>query len=285
MQNAQIDHRLEQMQTSGYCILPNVIPPDRCATIRDSLLETVRRERHKYANAPAKVAFTPSIINHDQSFAEYLADEELLALIGRLLGEHLRISFTSAIINEQGNARGGWHADWPFNQKNAGHIPAPYPDVVMHITTLWMLSPFEAENGGTLILPGSHRRPSNPTALAGAVSGDHLSNLPGQHEEIAEETSATGSAGSVLVMDSRLWHATAPNSADEPRVALAVRYAPWWLNLEVLRPESNERKHMCDESGKTENVVPSIDPHIYDHLPTNVQPLFRHWVGPRERDD
>jgi hypothetical protein len=69
------------------------------------------------------------------------------------------------------------------------------------------------------------------------------------------------------------------NSADEPRVALAVRYAPWWLNLEVLRPESNERKQMCDESGKTENVVPSIHPDVYDHLPTNVQPLFRHWVG------
>lgn len=282
MQNSQLDHRLEQMRTSGYCILQNVIPPDRCATIRESILETVRQERHNYANAPAKVGFTPSLINHNQSFVEYLADVELLELIGRLLGEHLRISFTSAIINEPGNARGGWHADWPFNQKNAGHIPVPYPDVVMHITTLWMLSPFEAENGGTLILPGSHRRGTNPTAIAAARSGDDLSDLPGPHEEVPGETSATGSAGSVLIMDSRLWHATAPNSADEPRVALAVRYAPWWLNLEVLRPESAERKHMCNESGKTENVVPSIAPNVYDRLPANIQPLFRHWVGPRE---
>ena len=27
------------------------------------------------------------------------------------------------------------NADWPFNQKNAGHVPSPYPDAVMHLTT------------------------------------------------------------------------------------------------------------------------------------------------------
>ena len=47
--------------------------------------------------------------------------------------------------------------DWPFNQHNAGHIPAPYPDIVAHLTTLWMLSPYTPENGATIIVPGSHR--------------------------------------------------------------------------------------------------------------------------------
>ena len=268
MHDSQLDRLLSQMQISGCCILENVIPLDRCAAIRESVRETVCRQRQNYSNAPENVGFTPSIINHDQSFAEYLADETLLTLIGRLLGPHIRISFTSAIINEPRNNRGGWHADWPFNQNNAGHVPAPYPDALMHITTLWMLSPFEAENGGTLVLPGSHRSPTNPTAPDG----------PDPKEAYVGEINAAGSAGSVLVMDSRLWHATAPNQTGESRVALAVRYAPWWLNLEVLRPESDERKRMCDEAGAVENVVPSIRRHVFERLPKNVQPLYHHWV-------
>jgi len=79
-------------------------------------------------------------------------------------------------------------------------------------------------------------------------------------------------------MDSRLWHATAPNHTDKPRVALAVRYAPWWLNLDVLRPESDERRRMCDEAGATDNIVPSIHSDVYEQLPPEVQPLYRHWI-------
>jgi hypothetical protein len=65
-------------------------------------------------------------------------------------------------------------------------------------------------------------------------------------------------------------------------VALAVRYAPWWLNLEVLRPESGERKRMCDESGRSDNLVPSIRRDVFESLPSNVQPLYRHWLAENE---
>ena len=149
----EFDQLVLQFQSSGYCVLPNVIAALDCESIRDNVSQAVDRQRQQYVNAPNNVGFTPSIINHDQSFADYLADDRVLAFVQHILGHNIRISFTSAIINE----RGGWHADWPFNQKNAGHLPAPYPDTVMHITTLWMLSPFRQENGGTLVLPGSHR--------------------------------------------------------------------------------------------------------------------------------
>lgn len=257
-----------ELQASGFCVLPDVIPSDACEAIRESVIRAVHRQRENYPDAPLNVGFTPSIVNHDQSFVEYLAHDRLLALAEAVLGHNLRISFTSAIINEPGNERGDWHADWPFNQKNAGHVPAPYPDAVMHLTTLWMLSPFGPENGGTLVLPGSHRMPTNPTC----------SDSVDCQKRFASETNVRGSSGSVLVMDSRLWHATAPNRADEPRVALAVRYAPWWLNLEVLRPGSEERKRMCEEAGQTDNVVPSIKHSVFAGLPSQVQQLYRHWV-------
>ena len=269
MPPADKQQQLLQMQINGYCILEDIIPQDECAVMRELVSAAVERERSGYPGAPRNVGFVPSLVNHDQSFVEYLAAPRLMGLLGKLLGEHLRISFTSAIINEPANERGKWHADWPFNQNNAGRVLAPYPDALMHITTLWMLSSFREENGGTLVLPGSHRCSTNPTAEDG----------PDPFERFPAETNASGDPGSVLVMDSRLWHATAPNRSSQPRVALAVRYAPWWLNLEVLRPESDERRRMCDESGRSDNIVPSIRPEVYASLPENVQPLYRHWVA------
>ena len=78
------------------------------------------------------------------------------------------------------------------------------------------------------------------------------------------EMQATGAAGSVLILDSRTWHATAPNRTDKPRVGMAVRYAPWWLNLDVLMPGSDERARIVDETGGNENEVAAVSPAIYE---------------------
>ncbi|MEO2045089.1 MAG: phytanoyl-CoA dioxygenase family protein [Pirellulales bacterium] len=259
---------IDDVREKGYCLIENVVPEDCCAEIRQRLLKVVEHQRSSIA--PERVGFVPSVINHDQSFAPYLADLRLMQVATSLLGHGLRISFTSVIVNEPGNARGGWHADWPFNQNNAGHIAPPYPDAIFHLTTLWMISPFNAENGGTLVVPGSHRRLTNPT------HSDHDVEVG---ETIPTEINVAGPIGSVLLFDSRLWHSTSPNQTDDSRVALAVRYAPWWLNLEVLRPESDERQWLCSQTGNNENLVPSIEPDVYEQLPANVQPLYRHWLA------
>ena len=195
-----------------------------------------------------------------------------MAVIEGLLGPHARISFTSALINEPGNPRGNWHGDWPFNAQRAGHLPSPYPvDVIFHITTLWMISPFNEETSGTYFIPGSHKRSSNPT---GGPEENWTKPIEG-------EMNVTGSTGSVLIFDARLWHAVSVNHSDKPRVAVGIRFAPWWLNLDILMPGSEERKMMADELGLKENEVPRLNWKIYDNLPNEVKPLYRHWLHDR----
>jgi len=261
-----IRQALETIARDGFCIQKGIVPVDQVESVRQSVLAAAQEHRQK--DAPAQIAFVPSLLRYDHSAAPYLAANRLLQLVEALLGPHLRISFVSAIINERGNQRGDWHADWPFNQRNAGHIPSPYPDALFHLTTLWMLSPFSAENGATLVVPQSHRSPNNPT-------GDNGIDPRAPHPD---EVHVSGQAGDVLVFDSRLWHASAPNTTANPRVALAVRYAPWWLNLEVLRPGSDARRRMVDETGGKENEVPSLGRASFEALPIALKPLLRHWV-------
>ena len=257
---------LLHLEINGWCVVEDVIPEDKVEVISQSVEKTV--EAHGTYTGVEGVGTRKGLLAFNQSFAPYLADKRVLGIAEALFGPHVRISFTTAHINYPGNVRGALHSDWPFNQNNAGHIPAPYPDAVIHLTTLWMLSPFTHETGGTLVVPGSHRSPNNPSGNNGV---DPLEPYP-------TEMQATGAAGSVLILDSRTWHATAPNKAEKPRVGMAVRYAPWWLNLDVLMPGSDERARIVDETGGNENEVAAVSPAIYEALPEDVKPLYRHWV-------
>ena len=258
---------LHHLQLDGWCVLKNIIPPAKVDAIHHTTAATVAR--HRNPDAPAHIGHLPGYINYDLSLAPYLASNPILELVSAALGPNCKISFTTGTINYPGNGRGNWHADWPFNQSNAGHIPTPYPDALMHLTTIWMLSPFTVDNGATLVVPGSHRSTNNPTG-----------NLDLEmHAPYPTETHTTGPAGSVLVMDSRLWHASAPNTTIAPRVAVVVRYAPWWLDTRILNPGSDTRAQLVDEPGLKENSVPLMPATVYKKLPIMTQKLFRHCVA------
>jgi len=256
------------LQMNGFCLLENVIPAEMCADLRDRLMAISQRKREE-TPAATKISFVPGVINYDQSFALWLADDRILALATDLFGPHVRISFTSSITNEPGKQRTNWHADWPFNQNNAGHVPAPYPDRVMHLTAITMVSPFTVVNGGTLVVPGSHRFSSNPSDAGLGIDP----NCP-----YPTEYRVTGDPGTTLLFDSRVWHCSPANPSNAPRVALVARYAPWWLNLAILDPDSNLRRQMVTEPGLNNNIVPRIPRTVYATLPEKVQPLYRHWV-------
>jgi ectoine hydroxylase-related dioxygenase (phytanoyl-CoA dioxygenase family) len=141
---------------------------------------------------------------------------------------------------------------------------------MMHLSSIWMLTRFGDDNGGTFVWPGSHRFPNNPAT--GSVSGiDQDASHP-------EERQAMGPAGSVLLYDSRLWHAVAPNRSEESRVALIVRYAPWWLNLTpTMRGTPDHERMVLETGGKNYDAIP-IRRDVFERLPGRVKPLYRHWV-------
>ena len=277
-----VDALRRQIERDGFCVVEGVIPAGEVQAINAELLAALEGNRERSEGELAKtrsrghrigtpgVAVLKQAINEVQSFAPYLADRRVLDIVEAFFGAWARISCTDCVANMPGNARGYWHADWPYNQTNASHIPAPYPDAVLHLSTIWMLTPFSAETGGTLVVPGSHRWPRNPAA------GD----MPEVDNEAVYPTErhVEGPAGSALVYDSRLWHAVAANRSDQPRVALIVRYAPWWLNLNPTLVGRPEHQAMVVETGGKNYEMEPLDREVFERLPGEVQPLYRHWV-------
>ena len=261
------DLRQEQLLSQGYCYMEDVIPPERLESLRSS----VARDVWSNSVLDRPTGYVPGFLRFNQAIAPYVADQRILGLAESLFGQHVRISMLTGTVNAPGIPRGALHADWPYNQTGAARIPAPYPDLVMHLTTMWMLTDFTEENGATIIVPKSHRRPDHPRK-GGMFEADPM--LPQ-----ADEKRLVGKAGTVAVMDSRLWHAVAPNVSADERVAVIVRYAPWWLNLNTLRPGSSDRQQIVESVNGRDSQVPPLPPEVFEGLPVSAKPLLQHAVA------
>lgn len=276
------DAVVSEIREQGYSVVRNVIPDVELSAIGQELraaqerrdtesraeLEQIRSRGHRVG--AAGVGVLKQAINETQCFAPYVADPRLVGIVEAFFGDFVRISCTDCVVTHSGSERGPWHADWPYNSTNTTHVKAPYPDAVMHLSTIWMITDFTADNGATTLLPKSHLRDSNP--VDGGMQGVNADgDLDGQQRAI-------GSAGSVLVYDSRLWHAVAANRSDDVRIALVIRYAPWWLNLTPTMRGTPDNERMVQEiGGKSYDAIP-LKRDVFDRLPANVKPLYRHWV-------
>ncbi|MEE2658452.1 MAG: phytanoyl-CoA dioxygenase family protein [Candidatus Latescibacterota bacterium] len=282
VRNTDIERAVGGIERDGFTLLEEVIPAAEIGSIRNDVVAAQARhheESEALKNAIRKaghrvgvegVASMRGVINKTQSFAPYLVDERVIGVARHFFGEHIRISCTDCVVNLPDCGRGYWHADWPYNQTNASRIPTPYPQAVLHLSSIWMISDFNTDNGGTLLVPGSHRVLQNPSS-AELPDVDRDAPYP-------TEVHATGWAGSVLMYDSRLWHAVPSNNSDEARVALIIRFAPWWLSLEPTRPNSPEHTAMVVEAGGKDYASPLLKAEVFTALPEAVKPLYRHWV-------
>jgi len=278
--NDMVKNIVETVKIEGGIVLKNVIPPDRASTLAKYVLDTELNER-KNTDAQKKsirdkghrisAKGIGSVSKFDSilpELAAYLSDDRIVRAAENLLGVNFRISTIGGLVNFPGNQRGYWHSDWPFNQTVASNVPAPYPNIVMHLSSLIMLTEFSSVTGGTLIVPKSHLTPNNPS---GKMDVDANARHP-------NEINVTGNPGDVFFYDSRLWHAVAENKGDAPRVAISVRYAPWWLNLNVQQDGHRDRQRIVLDIDGKDSITPRISQYTYNKLPEKAKTLFTHLV-------
>ena len=273
------------MQIDGFCVIPDVIPKDEVPHVLGSVERTTKKlqpdrfpedgeEPGQWTDPDliknGKEARPRGLLNHDQSFVPYLAEPHLAGALEGLLGPHYLAQDCGVAIG-MGTLRRGLHTDWPYNRKDDSaylklcQCPVEVPVL---INTLWMLTPFTEENGATAVVPGSHRYGKFPGT---DVDLDRFARYP-------TELQATGEAGSVLMLDGRTWHSVMPNNSGKRRSCLILRWIPWWFNMGLCREGSLEREYWIDELGAGTRREPLVKREVYDRLPSNVQPLYRHWV-------
>jgi ectoine hydroxylase-related dioxygenase (phytanoyl-CoA dioxygenase family) len=75
--------------------------------------------------------------------------------------------------------------------------------------SIWLIDDFTEDNGATRVVPGSHRIGMRPAHL--------MDNTEDKHPD---EIKILGEAGTVVIVNSHLWHSGTTNMTDQPRRAL-----------------------------------------------------------------
>lgn len=218
----------------GYCKVDGAIAPDQVAVLRDRVLDQAEGER--LAGIAQKTQSGQNInccVNKGRCF-ELLIEQDprvvqggpvVEQLVEEALGPGWICTSLIAAISLRGGVPQALHQD-------QGIAPdSPHP---LTVNLLTPLTDVDESNGGTLLIPGSHR------VLADAVrTGQPVGTLPPAINLDAE-------AGTIVIIDGRLLHSTGINHTDTPRIVMlngmqigALRQQENWM-LSV-RPEVLER--------------------------------------------
>lgn len=126
--------------------------------------------------------------------------------------------------------------------RDGGIYPIRFPGIPMTLATIWALTDFTADNGGTNVVPGSHRWP---------------------HERAPRPDEAVPTVmprGSVLIYTSSFFHGSGANRSNGVRRGMALHYNLGWLRQE-------------------ENQYLSLPPDIARALPPELQRLVGYDFG------
>jgi ectoine hydroxylase-related dioxygenase (phytanoyl-CoA dioxygenase family) len=211
------------LETFGYVVIERAIAPEAVRAIRERLYDCERRARRGEA-LPAGMRQTESKPDHfavvnlpaaDPAFLDYVADERLVAMAREAIGHDVRLVQSDGHIRRSGafNFRHYFHRD---NRLELGH----YANGMYHypfIKTLTALDDVGPDDGGTCVIPGSHKcspELDQDDMIAAAEADPRLI-----HQVVAP-------AGSTLLFYESLLHTPGINRSGRVRPMIIAGYMP-----------------------------------------------------------
>jgi ectoine hydroxylase-related dioxygenase (phytanoyl-CoA dioxygenase family) len=214
-----------ELDELGYTLLPNWIPAELLAELRATVARLYAIEG---SNAGSEFRLEPgclrlaNLVDKGAIFSRVISAPELLALVRHVIGPDFKLSSLNCRTALPGSSPQPLHADM-------GGIPDERGNWVCNV--LWMLDDYTPDNGPLRVVPGSHRWKRLPQ-----------SELPDLRASHPAEKTVTAPAGSVVVMNSHLWHGGIDNRTLGNRTSLHAFYCrrdkpQQQYQKQLLRPE------------------------------------------------
>lgn len=208
-----------ELDERGYCVIPELISTEHADRVR-AILERILGDEADEISHERRTQRVARIAVKHAVFVELMCHPLIVAIWRRYLDPDVICSTWTANTTYPGYSQFGWHSDWPYQRLNQ-----PWPTDRISGQTMWLLNDFSAENGGTGIIPYSHRKghlPPPEIASDWHPDGEIL----------------TGMRGSVMVMHGATWHTARPNTSNAPRSALLGMYTrPIYVTQEDMRAQ------------------------------------------------
>lgn len=143
-------------------------------------------------------------VNRGSEFDGIYIYPPLLAACCQIIGEPFKLSGMRARTLNPGAPTEGLHVD-------VKHRANGWPLV----GCILMVDAFDAENGATRVVPGSHLQPREPREV--------MSNPQDAHDE---QVLVCGPAGSIIIFNASVWHSHGANRSASPRRSVQAHFVP-----------------------------------------------------------
>ncbi len=196
----ELENAVYELDLYGFTVVEDVLSADQVTALRDVLVrlnEEVGEERGGEGSC-SHVSNLPTL---DPIFFPIIDHQRILPILEHYLERTLILGSLNSRIVRPGDGDQGFHSDIPPEMLN---LASP---VMMN--TVWMLDDFSPVNGGTRVVPGTHK-----SGLGHPPPG----------VEVKYYVQPSAPAGSVLVFNGQCWHAGGANRSNANRHALFAHY-------------------------------------------------------------
>ncbi len=215
--NCMTAEQKEQFDQEGYLVVPDALDDEILGRLLEAGDRVDREERKKRGIDPGALMAKFRTIVEDDVFLELLDWPKTFPLIWDILGWNVQ-HYISHLIYYPPEAKGsvdlrpgGWHQD---GGRPVPEMERPQPRLSLKVA-FWLTDVSESENGGTYLIPGSHKRDRPPERNPGGL---YEGAIQGK-----------GKAGTAVLFDRRMWHARGMNTSDITRKVLFLGYSYRWL--------------------------------------------------------
>lgn len=194
-----------QLEREGYVVIRDLLNADEVASLRRALepvLEPHAYGRHAFEGERTQRVY--ALLAKCEAVGPLIEHPRILEIGEAFLHEDFLLSSVQAIKIHPGEQAQALHCD-----DDAGAPPRPRPP--QGFSTVWALEDFDAANGGTRVVPGSH-----------LFEADRIVN---EDDAISVEMEA----GSVLVYLGGVMHGGGANKSDRTRLGVSIIYCQPWL--------------------------------------------------------
>jgi len=233
---------LEHLDEHGFCVVPGVLTAQEVINIRKRLLAAADESNRR--GVPTHIpSLDPNeanirvfnLLDLDPIFLELMQRDEAVGFVEALIGDDFVVSNFTANIARPGAKPMHAHSDLGIV------FPGPWLKP-WSMNVLWCLDDVHHDNGATQYLPGSHHIKD-----AKEVPDDMLDHM----------RSFEAKAGSIIIMDGRLWHTSGENVTENEERAIVFGY----YSAAFLRPQVNWNVLLAEKTRR------------------NLSPRSRKWLG------
>ncbi len=224
------DEIYEEIQRNGYAIAKNIFSYKDCSKAKKKIDEIYKKQAREFGGEN----YLASIDDHNQVRAPFVYDNFFIKFINqkflnqvliKCFGKKYILNLQNCPINRAHDKHLGsaWHRDLPYQ-----HFVPSRP---LSITTIVCLDEFTKKNGGTFILPFSHKFEKFP-------SDGYVKNNEKQIE---------ASVGDVIILDALIYHRAGANNTNHERKLVVNMFTLPFIKQQVNFPNMLKGKFSKDK--------------------------------------